>query len=211
MQIKIAILFLIIGLSSFAQKTENNFTFNDGIFLTFNDFKSNNSIAFSQIISDIQLNNTSSINDILKKKKIIFFDNNGIQQERKTKTIWGYCFNNKIYIHFNNEYNIIPIVGNISHFVANKQVYHNTYVDPFDAQYTSGYNNYRTSEPQEYILDFNSGAVYEFNIKNFSLLLSKDEKLYTEFANLKKRQQRQMIYIYLRRFNKDNPIIFSKN
>ncbi len=210
MQIKIFILLLLItNTNIFAQETsDNKLNFNDGIFITFNNFKHNSSIAFSQIITNEQLNNTNSINEILKQKKINFFDNNGIKQELKTKTIWGYSFNNKIYIHYNNEYNIIPIIGSISHFIANKQVYHNTYVDPFDAQYTSGYNNYRTSEPQEYILDFNSGAIYEFNIKNFLLLLSKDEKLYTEFTKLKKRQQRQMIYIYLRKFNEKNPISF---
>jgi len=203
----ILILFIALSINIFAQDNQN-LTFNDGIFISFNDFKQNQSIAFSQIISNKPIEN--DIKEFLKKKKINYFDNNGIQQELKTKNIWGYCYNNKIYIHYNNEYNIIPIIGSISHFIANKQVYTQAYSDPFQSPYS--YNDtYKTSEPQEYILDINSGAVYEFNIKNFLLLLSKDNDLYTEFIKLKKRQQRQMIYIYLRRFNEKHRITLPNN
>ena len=211
MKIKFIILFVLISfINCFSQeinKTDNNIEFNDGVFLTFDDFKKNSGIAFSQIISEKEFDNPNEINDFLKNKKIYIFDNNGIKKEIKTKNIWGYCFNNKIYIHLNNQYNFIPIVGSISHFISNKEVYHNTYTDPFDQTYNySANNNYRTSEPQEYILDFYSGIVYEFNIKNFLLLLSKDEELYKEFVDLPKRKQRQMIYIYLRRFNQKHPV-----
>jgi len=210
-KIKYYILLFFVFSTYISAQAQDNIKFNDGVFISFDDFKHNKSIAFSQLITNNDLYNENSVKEFLNKKKIYFFDNNGIKQELKTKIIWGYCINNKIYIHYNNEYNIIPFVGSISHFIANKQVYHNTYTDPFADPYSAGYNNYSTSESREYILDFDTGVVYEFNTKNFLLLLSKDNELYTEFVNLKKRKQRQMMYIYLRRFNEKHQISLLSN
>lgn len=210
MKIKLLFILLSIYFNSYSQnnntKYGNNFSFNDGIYINFDDFKTNQSIAFSQIITNKIPENIESINALLKNKKIKYFDKNGVENEIKSKSIWGYSFNNKVYINLNGEFNIIPIIGNISHFIANKQVYNNSYIDPFDDGFSS--IDRPTTEPQEYILDFNTGAIYEFTIKNFQLLISVDSTLYTEFAKLKKREKREMIYIFLRRFNKSHPIYF---
>lgn len=186
------------------------FKFKEGIYLNFEQFKTNNPISKARIVSQTDNNRFDFFDIVLQEKKITIYDNTGNITEIETSKIWGFCNRSVIYINFNDEFNRIPILGNISHFVAN---YSYTEYDP----YSPGYNPYGTYYPpstktelRQYLLDFNSGKIYDFSYKTVEILLMNDSQLYDQFVELSKRKKNKQKFIFIREFNKKNPIYFPK-
>lgn len=62
------------------------------------------------------------------------------------------------------------------------------------------------------IIDYKTGESSDYNVKNFMEMIKRDEQLFQEYSNIKTtRKKKQMMFIYLRRFNKRNPIYIYKN
>ena len=81
------------------------------------------------------------------------------------------------------------------------------YYSPYSSYgypYRSG-NTTRT-ELKQYLIDFESGKRLEFDIENTQLLLMKDTALYEEFMKLSRKKQKQMMFVYIRKFNEKNPL-----
>jgi hypothetical protein len=195
-------------------KYSAEYEFKEGIFLNFSQVKSNKPIPKSRIISSENYNSLDFLNKVVQNDKIYVYDEYGMRQEIATKDVWGFSRKGTLYIHWNNEFNRIPIVGNICHFVANKAINHGNYNDPYY------YNPYRynitvptttTVEMQQYILNFESGEVYEYEIKGLEIILMRDPELFDEFNNLRNRKKRKLKFLYLRKFNERNPLYLPKN
>ncbi len=189
------------------------YEFNSGIYINISQVKNNNPISTSRIITNVSINDIDFYKIVTSEKNIRYFDLNGIEMEIKSDKVWGYCKNNKVYINWKDDYNLIPIFGSACHFVANETISHNTLNDPFyNGRYSNtSYNNRTTTELRQYILDFKKEIVYDFTWQNVETLLTSDITLYKEFTALKKRRKKQMAFIYLRRYNDNNPIYLPKN
>lgn len=195
-----------------------DFKFTDGIFLNFSQVKSNSPLPKSKILTTIDFNDEDFFNLILKEKQISFYDELGSKQSVETKNIWGYARNGNLYIKVNDELNRITFVGSICHFIANINSYPNRAYDPMynpynPYSYNYGYGNPYSSnvaskELRQFILDFETGKVMDFDLKEVESILVRDAKLYEEFASLSSRKQKQMKFIYLRKYNERNPIYF---
>jgi DNA mismatch repair ATPase MutS len=61
-------------------------------------------------------------------------------------------------------------------------------------------------ELKQYLLDFESGKVLEFDVDNTELLLMKDNKLYEEYVQLSRRKKKDLMFVYIRKFNEENPL-----
>jgi hypothetical protein len=192
-----------------------DFAFNEGIFLTFDQVKNNAPIPKSRLITDVDYYDKDFYTQVLSNKYLYFYDFFGNRQEVKSSDIWGFSRNGILYILMDEEFFRITIVGRICHFVATVTTYENRYYDPYyynpyyyDSYYRYGAypSSYATNEMRQYLLDFDTGQVYDYNTSNLEVLLMKDPELHDEYSQLRNKKQKQLKFLYLRKFNERNPL-----
>ncbi|MCF6183658.1 MAG: hypothetical protein L3J56_03355 [Bacteroidales bacterium] len=187
------------------------FKFKDGIFLNFQQVKDNNPVPKSQILTTIDYNAFDFYNKLFQNKYITIYDNLGIQKKINTSRIWGFSNRGVLFINLNDEFNRIPVFGSISHFTANKTIQE---YDPY--RYNNSYYYYNDSYSEktvlmQYLLDFETGKIYDFNVKSVEAVISKDPELYEEFSKLSKRKKNKLKFVYIRKYNQKHPVYFPKN
>jgi hypothetical protein len=207
-----------------------DFRFNDGIYLNFEQVKMNSPIPKAKILTSIDYNDREFFKKILEIDKIYFYDNMGVRQDIPKNSIWGYARNGVLYVQVQENFNRITFVGSICHFVADITTYDNRYgnspygyYDPYYSPYGYGnyYNPYSSyyspyspyrqsgiarSELKQYIIDFESGKVLDFDVDNTELLLMKDNQLYEEYVQLSRKKKKDLMFVYIRKFNEKNPL-----
>jgi TonB family protein len=208
-----------------------DFIFKDGIYLTYEEFQFNSpSITYSRIIDETEnvYNNTFKGGNQIKsdfskkdyfsqrEKVITYYKQNGTKGKIKRKDVWGYCKNGSVYILSSN-FDKLEIIGGIIQFIeTNNFSYSPSSSEQTNvkAHPTEGYanqpppagNNSSFSQKVK-IIDFETGKVYTNNLQNLTTLLKKDEALHKEFLSLQNdRKRKQMMFIFLKRFNNRNPI-----
>jgi len=200
------------------------FKFEEGIFLNFDQVRQNNPVAKSRIITTVQYDTPDFYERVLQEKKIQVFDNLGNKQEISTKSLWGFSRNGVLYINLNEGYFRITIIGNICHFVASLTTYNNSYYPyygygypyygyPYNpySPYSYPYSNSSNTEMRQYLLDFRTGNVLEYDVESVKVLLMNDPELHDEFASLSNKKQKQLKFMYIRKFNERNPLYFPIN
>lgn len=185
-------------------KYERDFDLNEGIYITFANLQNNQPIPKSAIETKYDPNSQEFYYDVLAEPSLKIRLNNDSVAEVKTSGIWGFSRNGNVYVNYSDDFYRVPVLGSISHFVATVEVYETGYYDPWSGMPT----NQTRDELHQFILDFDTGKIYEYTLENFTNLLRKDYELHKEFMNLKKRHQRQKMFIYLRRYNEAHPIYF---
>src|SRR5664280_334713 len=203
-----------------------DFRFTDGIYVSFDQVKANRPIPKAKLLTSTDYNDKEFFKNILKSEKIYYYDAMGIRQEILKSTIWGYARNGVLYVQIQENFNRITFIGNICHFVADVTTYDSRnygspyYYDPYYSPY--GYSNYyspynsyyspyrqsglQRSELKQYLIDFESGKILEFDVDNTELLLMKDSQLYDEYVQLSKRKRKDLMFVYIRKFNEKNPL-----
>jgi len=184
-----------------------DFKFTEGIYLSFSDFKNNAPVPVSKIISDYNKDDRSFVEKTLSKNSVAYTDTSGREFKVKASDLWGYCQNGTVYINHGTEFNRVNIIGSICHFIATMAV--QTGYDPYyyNDPFGSPYPRY-TYISSQFILDFESGSVFEFNVTSMEEILQRDEELYKEFSALKKKKKRDSIFLYLRKYNEKHPVFF---
>lgn len=212
-----------------------DFRFNDGIYLNFDQVKLNRPIPKAKLLTSIDYTDREFFKKILEMDKIYFYDNMGVRQEIPKNTIWGYARNGVLYVQIQENFNRITFVGNICHFVADittldSRYYspYGNYYDPYSyySPYSSGYGNYYNpygsyyspysrnmtrNEIKQYIIEFETGKMLEFNVESTELFLMKDINLYEEYIQLPRKKKREMMFVYIRKFNEKNPLYIPVN
>lgn len=210
-----------------------DFKFRDGIYLNFDMVRANTPIAKAKLLTSVDYNDKDFFSQILSGDKIYFYDNMGVRQEIDKSTIWGFARNGVLYRKVQENYNRITFFGSIIHFVAdvtrndpsyNPYGYYDPYYSPYRSSYYSPYyspyssynspysygNPYRSSgsrtDLQMYMIDFETGKDYEYDLKNLEVLLMKDPELYEEFVSMRNKNQKKMMFVYLRKFNEKHPV-----
>jgi hypothetical protein len=201
------------------------FKFKDGIYLDFDEVKQNSPIPKAKLLTSIDYNDREFFKKILEGDKIYFYDNMGVRQEIAKNTIWGYSRNGVLYVQIQDNFNRITFIGNICHFVADITTVDSRYYSPYGydpyyspysySSYYSPYNPYYSpyrqsnlsrNELKQYLIDFESGKVLEFDAENTELLLMKDTKLYDEYVQLSRKKKKELMFVYIRKFNEKNPL-----
>jgi len=204
------------------------FRFNDGIYLNFEQVKQNRPISKAKLLSSIDYNDREFFNKLFEKNQIYYYDDIGVRQEIEKKSLWGYSRNGILYIQVQNGFSRITFVGSICHFVADitsedryyspygyydpyspySSYYYNpySYYSPYYSPY-SPYNRRSTrTELKQFIIEWETGRVMEFNVENTNLLLIKDPELYEEFARLSRRKKKDLQFVYIRKFVEKHPL-----
>jgi len=214
-----------------------DFRFNDGIYLNFDQVKSNKPIPKSKLLTSVDYNDREFFKKIFESDKIYFYDDMGVRKEVDKSNLWGYSRNGVLYVQIQENFNRITFVGNICHFVADITTYDSRYYnspyggygyyDPYYSPYGYGsyyspygygnyYSPYRQSnmartELKQYIIDFDSGKVLEFDVENTEILLMKDNQLYDEYVQLSRKKKKELMFVYIRKFNEKNPLYLPQN
>ncbi|MBN1415035.1 MAG: hypothetical protein JW973_08050 [Bacteroidales bacterium] len=198
-----------------------DFKFNEGLFLNIEQVRQNSPISKSRIITSIAYDDPDFYDRILENKRISFFNNLGVKEEIATKNIWGYSRNGVLYINLNDGFYRITIIGSICHFVANLTTYNTNYAYPYTYPYYSYYNyyypyrgapgTYSSTEMRQYLLDFKTGRILDYTVESVKVLLMADPELHDEFTGLRNKKQKQLKFLYIRKFNERNPLFFPKN
>lgn len=215
--------FLICALPMVAQPDSANmvkytprFEFNEGLYLNFEQIKKNAPVPKSKIVANFSYDDPDFFAKLIEQKTISLYDELGTRREVKTKDIWGFSQHGKVYVNLHNEFNRVPYIGNISHFVADKTVYNSNYNNyPYSYYNPYYYNPYYYNQPQstsvemrQYLLDFETGKVLDYNLKNVEVLLMRDPELHDEFMALRKRKRKKSMFLYLRKYNDKHPLFF---
>jgi len=212
-----------------------DFRFKDGIFLNFDQVKANNPIPKAKLLTSADYNDRDFFNKVFSGDKIYFYDEMGLRQEVDKDNIWGFSRNGVLYAMIQGNFNRITFVGNICHFVADITTYdtrYNNYYSPYGYydpyyygggyynpySYYGGYspygsyyspyyrNNVARSELRQYIIEFETGKVLDFTPDNVALLLMKDPSIYDEYIQLSHKKKKQLMFVYIRKFNENNPL-----
>ena len=201
-------LFSFISLIAFSQGDSiaysRDYEFKEGIFLTVDQFKHNNPIPKSSIVSEIHKSQIDFLKQIIVQKIIVFKDTSGKEQKLETASIWGYYQNRTVYINFNKEFNRLNVIGTLCHFTATIKTAI-TYHDPMNNNFGMGLNN-AVEELRQFVFDTQTNKVYDFDEKNMEMLLKTDMVLYSQFIALKRRQKSDAIFVYLRKYNEKHPL-----
>jgi hypothetical protein len=228
-------IFLSAGPSFFlyAQQKEGlvkytpDFRFTDGIYLSFDQVKLNKPIPKAKILTSVDYNDREFFKKVLEPGKIYFYDNMGVRQEVAINNIWGYSRNGVLYVQIQGNFNRITFVGSICHFVADITTYdsryynspygyydpyyspygYRSYYNPYNPYYYPyGQSNMSRTELKQYLIDFESGKILEFDVSNTELLLMKDSKLYEEYVQLSRKKKKELMFVYIRKFDENNPL-----
>ncbi|MDD2637111.1 MAG: hypothetical protein PHW82_16600 [Bacteroidales bacterium] len=205
------ILILISFLGAIAQKDSTNlvkydfsFTFKDGIYPNFNSFKNNDPIPPESIISPDY--SDDFYNKLDTAQSIIYYGKFGSSISIPVRSIWGYSKNGKPYILWADKFNLIPYVGQITHFVSTVTVYYSSYQDPFynSYHYNSYSRGYQSEELRQFIIDMQTGKIIDYNLKNIETILKRDIDIYNDFMKLRKRKRNKQMFYFIKLYNEKN-------
>ncbi len=182
------------------------FSFNSGIYLSFEQFRNNSPLPKSALVFEGDTSKLDFLRLLLTKTSFQWRDTAGVLHTTKTVSTWGYCENKTVYIRYNYTFNRVVVIGTICHFTAYVTNY--MYTGPGSAP-TQQYGT-PVESLQQYVLDTKTGSVYDFNPQTISYILQRDPVLGAEYDALKKRQKKDQAFIYLRKYNEKHPLYFSK-
>lgn len=220
MKVHLALFFFVILFQgAWAQNDSiaetDDIEFRDGIYIVFQQVKLNTPLEKSRVITKIDYSDPDFFNQVLSGKELSFYDDKGMKQSVPVKSVWGYAKNGDLYVGINTQFCKVSYLGAICHFIVTsfRTVYENAY-DPYYSNpyyYPSGgirYANPKT-ELRQFLINFENGQIIDYSADNVLALLSKDPKLYDEYAALKKKKREQLKFFYIRKFNQRNPLNFA--
>ena len=194
-----------------------DFHFKEGVYLNFNQAQMDSPIPKSKILTTTDYTDKDFFTKVMAESTISFYNSMGDKVDVEVKNVWGYSRNGSIYINLQGSFQRITIIGRICHFVANITTYDNVYYDPYYYRYYNSYyytprsNSVTSNELRQFILDFDTGKLYEYTVSNLEVLLMKDPELFDEYNELRNKKKKQLKFVYIRKFNERNPLYINSN
>jgi len=194
-----------------------DFRFKEGIYLNFEQVKNNAPVSKSRVITSIDYNDPQFFDNVLSGQTFSFYDQLGLKRDVPVNAVWGYSKNGLIFVRMERVFNRISYVGSISHFIATIVTYNSRYNDPY---YYNPYYYYRggsmpssgsSSEMRQFILDFDSGKIMDYDVDSIEVLLMQDPLLHDEYMGLSKKKKSQLKFVYIRKFNERHPLMIPFN
>lgn len=207
----LTLLFLLFSLSNIidAQQSklvavDNNFKFHDGLFLNFDQLKANKAIPVSNIIASGDKSTMKFWENLFQNDLIYFVDETGEKLTIESSKVFGFAYKGKLYIRMHDETALVPVLGQISHFTIayNVTEIYDPFYDPMSYPQTSN-----RIETKQMIIDFETGQILEFNVKNIEPIFARDTELYSEWSKLSNRKKKKLIFVYLQKYNQENKLL----
>jgi len=212
-----------------------DFKFIDGIYLNFDMVKANRPIPKAKLLTSVDYNDRDFFSELMRGDKIYYYDDIGLRQEIDKSIIWGFSRNGVLYRKVQDVFYRITFFGSIIHYVADVTTYdqnysnypygyynpyypgsyYSPYYSPYSSPYSYGNPYGRSSSSRtnlyQFIIDFETGDEREYNIKNLESILIRDPELYEEFLSLRGKNQKKMMFVFLRRYNEKHPVFIPES
>ena len=208
-----------------------DFKFKDGLYITFDDFKNNNPIPITHIISNYDIRDADYLEQVLQDDSVVYYDNLFEERAVAVERLWGFCQKNRVFIGFgagrsyNNPefFDFFPLIniGAISFFTAVESYYTTMDASPsmgigFNDPMMNNNVTVTQSEQVQLLLHFKTGKVLLGKRGDLgglptdlvSDLIRSDIVLLTEFQSLSTKDQKQKGMFFIRKLNQRNPISF---
>jgi len=182
------------------------FRFEDGIYLNFEQVKTNSPIPRSRLLTSAAYDDREFFEYLQESKTIAFYDAVGGRNTVDINDLWGFSRNGVLYIRVEDNFHRITIVGQICHFVATVTTYYSNPYNYYSYRYGSYPTTTASSEMRQYLLNFESGEIADYNIESLEVFLMRDPELHDEFMQLRRKKKKQGKFLYLRKFNERNPL-----
>ncbi|MES2680373.1 MAG: hypothetical protein V4635_10830 [Bacteroidota bacterium] len=208
MKILLSVLIVLSQIKFFAQTDSVKVTEDrpDAIYPTYNDFRRNNFIGKDQLITDFKKDQLDFMSKVMSPEKISYNSPGGVVT-LQTKDVWGYYQNKTLYVNYKGEFFRVPVFGAICYLVATVSVINSGFYDP---TYSYGVNGNRTKEIREFMVDFYDGFIIDFTMEKAEAMLARDPALFAEYKGLNRRNRKEQVNRYIRRFNEAHPVYFLK-
>jgi hypothetical protein len=200
------------------------FKFRDGLYFNIDDVRNNDPIPLARIVTDLGSYNKDFIDEMHTSEKIILYDDYGIRKFIYTKDIWGYAENGRLYIMAGGQFQRLIIEGSISLFTASATTHVKTKFSSADTTMyaTTTEDLYRThnrkyyyatvtGDGREYLFDFEPNTLAAYTTEVLEKLLLKDFGLFSEYTSLRKRDKKERMAEFIRRYNQNHPLYFPEN
>lgn len=199
-----------------------DYKFKDGLYLNIDAVRLNNPIPLGRVVTDLKNYNRDFFDEMIIQEEIILYDESGVRVSIRTRDIWGYARNGRLYIMLGGKFQRIILEGSISHFIASETTSTKIRIDEDDAKnYTTTQDLYRnkgrsthsyvSAEGKVSLFDMESNTLTGYNPGALAKLLERDSVLYTEYASLRTREKKQRMVEFIRRYNARNPLYFPDN
>lgn len=177
---------------------DGDFDFNEGVYRNFEEFKKNAPYFKAGKITNKQ---GHRVTDLYQSENKLYYptDSGSFTLIDDTK-IWGYCHRDAIHVRMSSGFDRVVVIGSLCHFLGTISYYTD---DPFNY-----YGSQRQTVQQQYVMDMESGGIYEFTLENMSGLLSRDPLLLEQFEDLPKKQKKNSLFLFLRRYNERHALFF---
>ena len=202
----------------------SEYKFKDGLYLNIDDVRNNDPIPLGRVVTDLNNYNKDFFDEMIIREEIILYDENGVRASLPTKDIWGYAKNGRLYIMLGGKFQRLIIEGSISHFIASSTTYVKTKIGPKDTvmYYSTTEDLYRKMNGKYYyanvstegkmsLFDFESNTLTGYNEENLGKLLEIDSILSSEYEPLRKREKKNRMAEFIRRYNDNHPLFFPAN
>ena len=198
------------------------FRFNDGIYLGIDDVKANNPIPLARIVSDRVEYDKDFFDELVLREVIILYDDAGVRASVQTKSIWSYALHGRLYIMVGGRFQRIILQGSISHFIAALTTSEKAYYADEDTSrtYTTTSDLYRSFYRDRYyyrtvtgqgelcLFDFESNTLSKYDHQALGTLLERDSLLFQEYDALRRKEKKNRMAEFIRRYNQRNPLYF---
>lgn len=196
-------MFVFCFIFSFSQNDSLIVSLKNGVYLSFQDFKLKKAISKE----NIEMANNKSFSEVFNQKTFRYFDTSGFVHTQEVSKIWGYVDNNSLFINYNGNFYRISNLGTISTFVV---IYKSqNYMTPYDPYYDFYYPYSRTYETTHFlnmVFDFKTGNIHILSPEILLSLFSDDNEIFDEYNALKKRKKKQLMFLYIRKYNEKHPL-----
>ena len=196
------------------------YVFKDGLYLSIDDVSANDPIPLARIVSDRYVYDKDFFDELIIKKQIILYDDAGVRASVRTKDVWGYALHGRLHIMVGGKFQRIILQGSISHFMASATTNERKYYaeDDTSKRYTTTQDLYRnfsrdsyyyqtlTAEGEMCLFDFESNTLIQYDPADLGKLLERDSLLYSEYKPLRRREKKNRMAEFIRRYNQSHPI-----
>jgi hypothetical protein len=204
----LALLFFLFGFVEFQAQRDTlarygpGFRFQNGIYMDHQSFKDN---CPDYLLTDLRDEEGKSMEEVDLSSRLYAYDavsDSLIRVERDS--IWGFSDRGQIYLQNMGYFDRLVVIGSICHIIHREEV-----ID-YNAVYGVGVGQVpiRREIQVEYLVDMDTGLKQTFSPEFMLDIISDDPIVFRDYESLSARQRKQSKYLYLHRYNRENPIYF---
>lgn len=177
------------------------FKFKDGLYLSFEDFKSNCPTIPLSNLRDEEGKVLSEVNE----SQALYHSVDDTLRYINPKLLFGFSANGKVSIGHDGNFDRLVVIGILCHVIQREIV-----VD-YDRGGLYEFNSMpvRREVRKEFILDMRTGEMSPMNPSNMDYHIADDSSVATTFSRQSQRQRRATVYSTLHTYNRAHPLYFS--